>query len=230
MARWRAVAMSREALSGIGFTSDRTRKRFLDRLIGQGIIEPAVLDAFKRIPRHSFVPDPALTSRAYDDIPLPIGHHQTVSQPYIVGLMTQMALRGAARLGRVLEIGTGSGYQTAVLSCLADKVYTIERIGALLDSAKERLGAMGILNVEYHHGDGHLGWPGRGPYDVILLTSAPSQIPFSLLQQLALKGRLVGPVGTKHQQRLVIADRTSDGFKETRGEAVHFVPMLRETV
>ena len=229
MARWRPVVMSREA-PGIGFTSDRTRKRFLDRLIAQGIVEPAVLDAFKRIPRHYFVSDPALSSRAYDDIPLPIGHHQTVSQPYVVGLMTKMVLRGASRLGRVLEIGTGSGYQTAVLSCLADKVYTIERIGALLDSAKERLLAMGILNVEYRHGDGYLGWPGRGPFDVILLTSAPPKIPFPLLQQLALKGRLVGPVGTKQQQRLVIADRTSDGFKESRGEAVRFVPMLRETV
>ena len=144
--------------------------------------------------------------------------------------MTKIVLRGASRLGRVLEIGTGSGYQTAVLSCLADKVYTIERIGALLDSARERLLAMGILNVEYRHGDGYLGWPGRGPFDVILLTSAPPKIPFPLLQQLALKGRLVGPVGTKQQQRLVIADRTSDGFKESRGEAVRFVPMLRETV
>ena len=229
MARWGRVVMSREA-PGIGCTSDRTRKRVLDRLIDQGIVDPAILDAFKCIPRHYFVPDPALSSRAYDDIPLPIGHHQTVSQPYIVGLMTKMVLRGASRLGRVLEIGTGSGYQTAVLSCLADKVYTIERIGALLDSARERLLAMGILNVEYRHGDGYLGWPGRGPFDVILLTSAPPQIPFPLLQQLALKGRLVGPVGTKHQQRLVIADRTSDGFKESRGEAVRFVPMLRETV
>ena len=222
--------MSCETQLGIGFTSDRTRQRFIDRLIAQGIVEPAVLDAFKRIPRHYFVPDPALHSRAYDDIPLPIGHHQTVSQPYIVGLMTEMALRGASRLGRVLEIGTGSGYQTAVLSCLADKVYTIERIGALLDSARERLLTMGISNVEYRHGDGYLGWPGRGPYDVILLTSAPPQIPFRLLQQLAVKGRLVGPVGTKQQQRLVIADRTSDGFKESRGEAVRFVPMLKEIV
>ncbi|MDC0038612.1 protein-L-isoaspartate(D-aspartate) O-methyltransferase [Gammaproteobacteria bacterium] len=222
--------MSCETQLGIGFTSDRTRQRFLDRLIAQGIVEPAVLDAFKRIPRHYFVPDPALHSRAYDDIPLPIGHHQTVSQPYIVGLMTEMALRGASRLGRVLEIGTGSGYQTAVLSCLADKVYTIERIGALLDSARERLLTIGISNVEYCHGDGYLGWPGRGPYDVILLTSAPPQIPFRLLQQLAVNGRLVGPVGTKQQQRLVIADRTSDGFKESRGEAVRFVPMLKEIV
>ena len=222
--------MSCETPLGIGFTSDRTRQRFLDRLIAQGIVEPPVLDAFKRIPRHYFVPDPALHSRAYDDIPLPIGHHQTVSQPYIVGLMTEMALRGASRLGRVLEIGTGSGYQTAVLSCLADKVYKIERIGALLESARERLLTMGISNVEYRHGDGYLGWPGRGPYDVILLTSAPPQIPFRLLQQLAVKGRLVGPVGTKQQQRLVIADRTSDGFKESRGEAVRFVPMLKEIV
>lgn len=222
--------MSCETQLGIGFTSDRTRQRFLDRLIAQGIVEPAVLDAFKRIPRHYFVPDPALHSRAYDDIPLPIGHHQTVSQPYIVGLMTEMALRGASRLGRVLEIGTGSGYQTAVLSCLADKVYTIERIGALLDSARERLLTIGISNVEYCHGDGYLGWPGRGPYDAILLTSAPPQIPFRLLQQLAVNGRLVGPVGTKQQQRLVIADRTSDGFKESRGEAVRFVPMLKEIV
>ena len=222
--------MSCETQLGIGFTSDRTRQRFLDRLVAQGIVEPAVLDAFKRIPRHYFVPDPALHSRAYDDIALPIGHHQTVSQPYIVGLMTEMALRGASRLGRVLEIGTGSGYQTAVLSCLADKVYTIERIGELLDSARERLLTMGISNVEYRHGDGYLGWPGRGPYDVILLTSAPPHIPFRLLQQLAVKGRLVGPVGTKHQQRLIIADRTSDGFKESLGEAVRFVPMLKEIV
>ena len=222
--------MSCETQLGIGFTSDRTRQRFLDRLVAQGIVEPAVLDAFKRIPRHYFVPDPALHSRAYDDIALPIGHHQTVSQPYIVRLMTEMALRGASRVGRVLEIGTGSGYQTAVLSCLADKVYTIERIGELLDSARERLLTMGISNVEYRHGDGYLGWPGRGPYDVILLTSAPPQIPFRLLQQLAVKGRLVGPVGTKHQQRLIIADRTSDGFKESLGEAVRFVPMLKEIV
>ena len=222
--------MSCETQLGIGFTSDRTRQRFLDRLVAQGIVEPAVLDAFKRIPRHYFVPDPALHSRAYDDIALPIGHHQTVSQPYIVGLMTEMALRGASRLGRVLEIGTGSGYQTAVLSCLADKIYTIERIGELLDSARERLLTLGISNVEYRHGDGYLGWPGRGPYDVILLTSAPPQVPFRLLQQLAVNGRLVGPVGTKHQQRLIIADRTSDGFKESLGEAVRFVPMLKEIV
>ena len=222
--------MSCETQLGSCFTSDRTRQRFLDRLVAQGIVEPAVLDAFKRIPRHYFVPDPALHSRAYDDIALPIGHHQTVSQPYIVGLMTEMALRGASRLGRVLEIGTGSGYQTAVLSCLADKVYTIERIGELLDSARERLLTLGISNVEYRHGDGYLGWPGRGPYDVILLTSAPPQIPFRLLQQLAVKGRLVGPVGTKHQQRLIIADRTSDGFKESLGESVRFGPMLKEIV
>ncbi|GIT26984.1 MAG: hypothetical protein CM1200mP41_30280 [Gammaproteobacteria bacterium] len=165
-----------------------------------------MLDAFKRIPRHYFVPDPALHSRAYDDIPLPIGHHQTVSQPYIVGLMTEMALRGASRLGRVLEIGTGSGYQTAVLSCLADKVYTIERIGELLDSARERLLTWAFPTSNIAMATVISAGPGRGPYDFILLTSAPPQIPFRLLQQLAVKGRFLGPVGTKHN---------NDGLSQT---------------
>ncbi len=213
---------------GIGMTSARTRDRLVQRLARQGIHEPAVLERIRNVPRHLFV-DEALASRAYEDSALPIGHGQTISQPFVVALMTQALVEtgnGLRPLGKVLEIGTGCGYQTAVLASFCRQLFTIERIAALLKLAKGRLGSLGIGNVRYRHGDGMEGWPGQAPFDGILAAAAPMEVPNILLQQLAVDGRLVMPVGSAGQQSLVRITRTAAGFEREHLCDVSFVPLV----
>ena len=205
-------------------TSLRTRDRLLGRLRDQGIDSMAVLDVMRSIPRHIFL-DEALSHRAYEDVALPIGHNQTISQPYIVARMTEV-ISTNHRLGRVLEIGTGCGYQTAVLARLASKVITIERIRPLLDRARQKLRSLELRNIVFRHGDGSAGWPERGPYDAIITTAAPQQVPQCLLDQLADGGRMVIPVGSEGMQELRLIQRQGDMFKETMLERVRFVPLL----
>lgn len=211
--------------AGIGMTSARTRERLIQRLRDQGIVNPAVLDQIRNVPRHLFV-DEALATRAYEDTALPIGHGQTISQPFVVARMTE-ALIEAGTPGKVLEIGTGCGYQTAVMSPLVRFVYSIERIGALLERARARLRELNISNVHLRHGDGFQGWSGHAPYDAILMAAAPLAIPEVLFTQLAQGGRLIAPVGPEGRQQLVRITRRGDEFhKETLG-LVSFVPLLK---
>jgi protein-L-isoaspartate(D-aspartate) O-methyltransferase len=192
----------------------------------RGVKDPRVLAALRRVERHRFVPD-RLRPAAHDDRPLPIGHDQTISQPYIVALMTELA---AVRPGaRVLEVGTGSGYQAAVLSVLAGEVYTIEIVAPLADEARRRLAALGYGNVSVRTGDGYRGWPEHAPFDAILVTAAPPEIPEPLLRQLALGGRLVAPVGPDGgDQQLVVVERTPSGLARRSVLPVRFVPMTGE--
>ncbi len=210
---------------GIGMTSMRTRRRLIDRLRQQGIANEDVLGAILETPRHLFI-DEALAHRAYEDTALPIGHNQTISQPFIVALMTGLIVENTNPVRKVLEIGTGCGYQTAVLSQLVDWVFSVERIPALQKEAAERLRQLGYHNVSFLDGDGFLGWPSNAPFDGIIVTAAPPEIPPALLEQLAVGGRLVIPVGDEIQQLRVVV-RTSSGYEETRHEAVRFVPMLK---
>ena len=209
-------------LEGIGMTSRRTRQRLVDRLRRQGIGDERVLRVMLQTPRHLFV-DEALASRAYEDTALPIGFGQTISQPYTVARMTELLLAGG-RPGRVLEVGTGCGYQAAVLAPLVGRVFSIERISALADRARRRLRRLGLGNVRVEHGDGYEGWPDAGPFDGILVTAAPPEIPRALAAQLAPGGRLLLPVGDRQQQLLELR-RDGSGFKQIRHEAVSFVPM-----
>jgi len=209
---------------GIGMTSQRTRDRLITRLADEGIKSQAVLEAMRAIPRHIFV-DEALASRAYEDTALPIGYNQTISQPYIVARMTEMLLQGGP-LNKVLEIGTGSGYQAAILSLLAKEVYSIERIEALLKQARARFQELKLRNIRLKFDDGSLGWPEYGPYDGIVATAAPVEVPMPLLEQLTLGGRLVIPIGTQGVQKLMLYTRTHEGVEEAFIEQVSFVPML----
>ncbi len=209
-------------------TSARTRDRLVQRLASQGIREPAVLERIRNVPRHLFV-DEALASRAYEDSALPIGHGQTISQPFVVALMTQALVEtgnGVRQLGKVLEIGTGCGYQTAVLAPFCRQLFTIERVGALMKLAKRRVGSLGIGHVRYRHGDGMEGWPGQAPFDGILVAAAPVEVPETLLQQLAVDGRLVMPVGPGGQQSLLRITRTAEGFEREHLCDVSFVPLV----
>lgn len=206
-------------------TSERTRRRLVERLEKQGIRHPGVLGAMQEVPRHLFV-DEALASRAYEDTALPIGHQQTISQPFVVALMTELVLGEGTPPTRVLEIGTGSGYQTAVLARLVTLVYTVERVDALAQRSKALFQKLKIRNVVCRHGDGNGGWPAHGPFGGILLTAAPKSIPDALLQQLAPGGRLVAPVGNRSAQQLQMVTRSSSGFETTMHQMVHFVPML----
>ena len=209
-------------LRGIGMTSQRTRLRLIERLKAQGIDDDRVLQAMSETPRHLFV-DEALAHRAYEDTALPIGFNQTLSQPYIVARMTGLALqRGKPR--RVLELGTGSGYQSAVLARVAEEIYSIERIKPLLSKAKARLRTLKARNVRCKHGDGFEGWAEFAPFDVIMGAAAPETIPQSLLSQLAPDGFLLLPVGGS-EQKLVQMTSTPEGFEETIIEDVFFVPM-----
>jgi len=208
---------------GIGMTSQRTRDRLIARLKEQGIKSIDVLTVMKELPRHLFV-DEALASRAYEDTALPIGHGQTISQPFIVAKMTEILLAGIAKQ-KVLEVGTGSGYQTAVLSRLVDRVFSVERISPLQNQARERFYQLKLNNIKLKHSDGSWGWEDNGPYDGIIVTCAPEQVPDSLLQQLAPGGRLVIPVGGESQSLRVI-DRNGSQFEETELDAVSFVPLL----
>ena len=211
--------------NGIGMTSQRTRNRLASKLREDGIEDPCVLQVIKEVPRHIFV-DEALGSRAYENTALPIGYGQTISQPYVVALMTQALFAGPGKLTRVLEIGTGCGYQTAVLAHLADQVYSVERIPALQRKAGERLRVLGCNNVRLRLGDGHHGWKLHAPYDGILVTAAPLGVPSDLLDQLASGGRLVIPVGDDDVQRLMLITEESGKFMEELLDYVSFVPML----
>lgn len=212
-----------QRFNGIGMTSARTRDRLVQRLIEQGVKNPVVLERLRNIPRHIFV-DEALASRAYEDTALPIGFGQTISQPFIVARMTE-ALLEAGPLTNVLEVGTGCGYQTAVLSGVVGRICTIERIEPLLARAKQRLKELGVNNVRFRHGDGYEGWKAQGPYDGILVAAAPLAVPDALLQQLAPNGRLVMPVGTEGKQELLRITRREQGFEQERLGAVSFVPL-----
>ena len=209
---------------GIGMTSQRTRDRLIQRLKDRGINNQQVLAIMRQCPRHLFV-DEALASRAYEDTALPIGHGQTISQPFIVARMTEILLQGGAR-NKVLEVGTGSGYQTAVLSGLVPRVFSVERIAPLLKEARERFYQQKLNNIRLKHSDGSWGWQENAPYDGIIVTCAPEHIPESLLQQLAPGGRLVIPVGTSTGQSLRVIDRNGNTFEESEWEAVSFVPLL----
>jgi protein-L-isoaspartate(D-aspartate) O-methyltransferase len=210
---------------GIGMTSMRTRERLIRRLQDNGISDPRVLDAMRVVPRHIFV-DEALSSRAYEDTALPIGHGQTISQPYIVARMTE-ALLTSGPLDSVLEIGTGSGYQAAILAHVAGQVFTLERIQPLLTQARQRFQELKLRNIRTHYADGTIGWPEQAPFDGIIATAAPEHIPEALLAQLKIGGRLIIPVGQQGYQKLMLITRTADDNYEQQGlEAVSFVPML----
>jgi protein-L-isoaspartate(D-aspartate) O-methyltransferase len=210
--------------SGIGMTSARTRERLIQRLVEQGIRDPRVLDRIRNVPRHLFV-DEALSSRAYEDTALPIGHGQTISQPYVVARMTEAVTLGGVP-DKVLEIGTGCGYQTAVLAPLVGRLYSIERIEALLDRARENLKELGIRNVRFKHGDGNEGWPSQAPFDAILVAAAPHAVPQKLLDQLGEGGRLVAPIGPEGRQELLRLTRRGDQYLRERLGLVSFVPLL----
>lgn len=209
-------------------TSQRTRERLLGRLMDQGIHSMQVLDVIRSTPRHIFL-DEALSHRAYEDVALPIGHNQTISQPYIVARMTE-AIITSGSTDKVLEIGTGCGYQTAVIARLAKKVYSVERIKPLLDKARANLRLLGLRNVDLKHSDGSMGWPERGPFDAIMTTAAPQQIPQELLEQLADGGRLVIPVGGDDHQELKLITRHGNEFESQTLDMVRFVPLLRGQV
>jgi len=214
-------------LGGIGMTSQRTRERLIQSLREQGIDNEKVLDAMRLVPRHIFL-DEALAHRAYENTALPIGYSQTISQPYIVALMTQLVLAYGPR-HKVLEIGTGSGYQGAVLSHLIHKVYTVERIKPLLAKARERFRLLGLRNIISGHSDGGEGWEQYAPYDAILSTAAPQRVPDELLHQLAPNGILVIPVGSDNDQELRVIHRMGEtsNYEEEVIVKVRFVPLLK---
>lgn len=213
-------------LLGTGMTSQRTRNRLIQRLREEGIQDTKVLEAMREMPRHIFV-DEALSSRAYEDTALPIGFGQTLSQPYIVARMTEI-LREGGGLQKVLEIGTGSGYQTAILARLAGLVYTVERIRSLLLQAQMRFNRLGFTNIRTKCADGSWGWPACGPYQGILVTAAPKEIPETLLKQLTIGGRMVIPLGEAGVQSLTVVTRTSQGFEKKALEQVSFVPLVEK--
>jgi protein-L-isoaspartate(D-aspartate) O-methyltransferase len=210
--------------TGIGMTSARTRERLVQRLREQGIHDVRVLERIRSLPRHIFV-DEALASRAYEDTALPIGWGQTISQPYIVARMTQALLSGGMP-AKVLEIGFGCGYQTAVLAPFAERIFSIERVEPLVAPTRERLKELQIRNVKLKHGDGMKGWPTQAPFDGIIVAAAPLSVPDALLNQLAVGGRLVAPVGQDGQQQLLRLTRRENGIHKEMLGAVAFVPML----
>lgn len=214
-----------QSLQGIGMTSRRTRERMINRLKEQGITSNKTLDVIRNTPRHIFM-DEALASRAYEDMALPIGYNQTISQPYIVARMTELLLESVGRLTKVLEIGTGCGYQTAVLAQLFDHVYSVERILPLQRKAKGHLWDLKHKNVSYLHSDGGWGWPNYAPFDGILVTAAPTEIPEMLLQQMAIGGVMIIPVGHGGSQELQRVIRTTSGYEIESLEPVVFVPFL----
>ncbi len=214
-------------MAGIGMTSARTRDRLVQRLREQGITNAAVLERVRNVPRHIFV-DEALGSRAYEDTALPIGFGQTISQPYIVARMTE-ALLEAGEVSNVLEVGTGCGYQTAVLAPLVSHVNTIERIEPLSTRARQRLKELGIRNVRFRHGDGSLGWKAHAPFDGILVAAAPLTVPEALIKQLKVGGRLLVPIGQEGKQELVRFTRREQRVERESLGPVAFVPLLGGT-
>jgi protein-L-isoaspartate(D-aspartate) O-methyltransferase len=215
-------------IQGIGMTSQRARDRLVGQLREMDIQSEAVLDAIKNTPRHIFI-DEALSSRAYDNTALPIGHNQTISQPYIVARMVEALIEGE-RPDKVLEIGTGCGYQTVILSRLVKRVYTIERIDALLGKARDRFRTLKIGNIRSKYGDGIRGWPEHAPYDGIIVSAAPMGVPEQLLEQLKVGGKLIIPVGRSGEQELLSILRTHDGYEEKRLDWVSFVPLIEGIV
>ena len=208
-------------------TSQRSRDRLVRQLRDMGIESETVLASIRSTPRHIFI-DEALASRAYDNTALPIGRNQTISQPYIVARMTE-ALLEAGDLDKVLEIGTGCGYQTAILAQLARRVYSIERIEVLLTGARERFRTLNYRNIKVKYGDGSRGWPEHAPFQGILVSAAPAKIPDALMEQLAVGGRIIIPIGHSGGQKLLSVVRTSTGFTEKNLDPVSFVPMLKGT-
>lgn len=215
------LRLSPEAV-GSGMTSQRVRDRLVDRLREVGIGDERVLNAVRVVPRHLFI-DEALASRAYEDTALPIGHGQTISQPWVVARMTEAVLQVAPRT--VLEVGTGSGYQAAILAAVGLEVFTVERIGDLLRQARKRLRQLG-MNVRSKHDDGRIGWPEHGPYDAIVVTAAAPALVDALIEQLAVGGRLVAPVGGPGGQVLLQLTRQADGIVQEQLAPVSFVPLL----
>ncbi len=214
-------------LMGIGFTSRRTRERLVGRLAAGGISDERVLQAIAGTPRHIFV-DEALAHRAYEDTALPIGHQQTISQPYVVARMTQALIEFGVP-ENVLEIGTGCGYQTAILAQLVARVYSVERIRPLQERARERLRRLKLTNVQLKHADGGMGWPEKGPFAGILVTAAPRSIPAALLEQLADGGCMIIPVGDDGAQQLMRLRRTGSRIEQELLESVRFVPLVAGT-
>lgn len=211
--------------SGIGMTSQRTRDRLIDRLREKGIRDNRVLEAMRILPRHLFV-DEALATRAYEDDALPIGHKQTISQPYIVARMTE-ALLAESVPSNVLEIGTGSGYQAALLAQLIEQVYTVERIEPLYQQTRKLLMKLGLRNVRCKLSDGTWGWDSYAPYEAIIVTAAAPEVPQALVQQLAIGGRLIIPVGAQNDtQQLLTLVRTEEGVEQHKLEDVVFVPLV----
>jgi protein-L-isoaspartate(D-aspartate) O-methyltransferase len=206
-------------------TSARTRDRLVQRLKDNGIRSEAVLNQIRNVPRHLFV-DEALASRAYEDTALPIGLGQTISQPWVVARMTEALLEGFEGQ-TVLEIGTGCGYQTAVMAPLVKKIYTVERLPELMKKTRRRLRELNIYNVQFRPGDGWEGWPKYAPYDGIIVTAAAPKVPEKLLQQLAPRGRIVIPVGPTGCQDLLLVTRDNDHFEEVSLSAVSFVPLVK---
>ena len=219
--------MNSVVLNGVGMTSQRTRARMIDRLREKGIRHAAVLAAMATVPRHVFVEE-ALSSRAYEDTALPLGMGQTISQPFIVARMIELLLDGRNSLGRTLEVGAGCGYQAAVLAQLTNEVFAVERLAPLLEKAKAHMRTLKQFNVRLKHADGQLGLPEASPFDSIIVAAAGIQIPRALLEQLAMGGRLVLPVGAA-EQYLCFIERTPQGFAEKRLDAVKFVPLLAGT-
>ena len=213
---------------GIGMTSQRTRERLIERLYEEGLSNARVLEVIRRTPRHLFV-DEALAHRAYEDTALPIGHNQTISQPFMVARMTELLLAGGP-LDKVMEIGTGSGYQTAVLAQLVERVFSVERIQSLQERAKERLVELNLRNVVFRWGDGWEGWPALAPYNGIIVTAAAAQVPQALLEQLAPGGRLVIPVGAGEEQQLMLIVRDGERYARQVLDPVRFVPLLSGSV
>ena len=214
----------RGGIVGIGMTSARTRDRLVERLRSHGIRSEVVLNQIRSVPRHLFV-DEALASRAYEDTALPIGHGQTISQPYVVAKMTEALLDGFEG-EKVLEIGTGCGYQTAVLAPLVKKIYSVERIPELLRKTKQRLRDLDIYNVQFRPGDGWGGWPKYAPYDGIIVAAAAPVVPDKLLEQLAPGGRLVMPVGPPGYQQLTLLRHQHERFEQSPLGGVSFVPLV----
>lgn len=218
--------MKHKIHEGIGMTSQRTRDRLITRLEEKGICNVNVLEAMRLTPRHLFV-DEALASRAYEDTALPIGHKQTISQPYVVARMTEAIMQDGV-LNKVLEIGTGSGYQAAVLAALVKEVYTVERIEPLYQQSRRLAMNLGLHNIKFKLSDGSWGWESYAPYDAIVVTAAPKEIPSSLIDQLAENGRLVVPVGrTSAIQDLVLVRKAKGGIQEENLGAVSFVPLIQ---
>lgn len=220
--------MSRDQLHsharGLGMASERSRRRLVERLRQKGVADERVLEAMERVQRHRFV-DEAMASRAYDDTALPIGHSQTISQPYVVAHMTHLLL-GQSVPERVLEVGTGSGYQAAVLAELVPLVYSVERIPALYDRARRRLQELGYRNVRLRQSDGSIGLPEYGPFDGILVTAGGEEIPRPLIDQLADGGRLVAPVGPRQAQHIFRITRRGASLDWQKLDAVTFVPLI----